>query len=202
MVRLKHLVLIVRPRVKAPGRQIALPHTGLCGCEACPLTFRLQAFCASIFGTQAGDIVIEANTPAKEVYYIRSGELEVVKDGKRMSLLHKGGFCGDIFGGLTVLEVRAFTDCALSYLESTDVEEILQQHPEYEHELRDNQMWVSARDMTDEGDVSYSDWKWECSEREEEGDVDGGHAGQESSPRCMYQVGVKSRGAVTMSRGL
>ena len=49
-------------------------------------------------------------------------------------------------------------DSILSFITHLDVEDILKEHPDYEDELAQKQTWVSDKDMTDEGPVSYRDY--------------------------------------------
>lgn len=99
-----------------------------------PLLLRNVIMALRANAVAAGETIIERGAPAKEMYLICQGEVEVIDAaGKTSAILKDGDFFGEI--GLLVsvprtATVRAKTPCDLFVLDQSDFFRIMRDHPQ------------------------------------------------------------------------
>ncbi|KAJ3334449.1 hypothetical protein HDU91_002727, partial [Kappamyces sp. JEL0680] len=86
------------------------------------------------------DLVIEKGTAGDLMFFIASGNLDVVIDGKTIGHLKPGQFFGEIallFGHMKrTASIRAVTSCSLYSLSRYDLESVLNIYPEMAENLQ------------------------------------------------------------------
>ncbi len=80
------------------------------------------------------DIVIEKGTAGDLMFFIASGNLDVISDGKTIANLRPGQFFGEIallFGHMKrTATIKCSTSCSLYSLSRSDLDQVLEIYPE------------------------------------------------------------------------
>jgi hypothetical protein len=106
------------------------------------------------------DSIIEEGTPGDRMYFIESGTVELIRNGKVITLLQGGSYFGEtscLHNGMKrIATIRAVEECVLHSIEKNDLLRILEFNYAMAEELRTSaQRWLQEVNMSPRTTLPY-----------------------------------------------